>query len=138
MTQRKVLLGQDPAFEPFLGASVGEDEKGMNVTVLSMLARLNVDPWDEASDLALMQDASARQRLEALMKRFKDVPALVQNRGKIISRLISVLPGSRNPAAGPASSFSILAMIPPMGTPLYWVIAAALVFCWVLFLSQGN
>jgi len=32
-------------FDPFLFASVGEDRNGANVTVISALARLGLDPW---------------------------------------------------------------------------------------------
>jgi hypothetical protein len=40
-----ILNPNDPAFERFLYASVGEDWAGRTVSVLSVLARLNLDPW---------------------------------------------------------------------------------------------
>lgn len=39
-------------FDPFLLASVGREENGMQVSVLSALARLGLDPWEEADRLA--------------------------------------------------------------------------------------
>ena len=35
-------------FDRFLYASVGDDNNGMPLTVLSALARMDVDPWEEA------------------------------------------------------------------------------------------
>jgi hypothetical protein len=52
MAYAPTQLGQDPQFEPFLYAPLGEDRRGSSVTVLSMLARLGVDPWSEASELS--------------------------------------------------------------------------------------
>ena len=40
------LIGS--GFGEFLGASIGEDQNGTGLTVLSAFARLNVDPWQEA------------------------------------------------------------------------------------------
>ena len=39
-------LGRE--FDKFLYASVGNDNDGMPLTVLSALARMDVDPWEEA------------------------------------------------------------------------------------------
>ena len=39
-------------FNDFLFAPIGEDGNGMLVSVLSGLARLDVDPWQEAAKLA--------------------------------------------------------------------------------------
>ena len=47
-------------FEKFLYAAVGEDHNGMPLTVLSALARVDVDPWEEAAKLMqLPKDAGA-------------------------------------------------------------------------------
>ena len=42
-----------PAFDPFLVAVIGEDRNEKSVSVLSALAQLDVDPWDEVANLAL-------------------------------------------------------------------------------------
>ena len=47
------LIG--PEFDEFLWASVGEDRNGTGLSVLSALARLDVDPWQEANSLARMR-----------------------------------------------------------------------------------
>ena len=51
-----------PEFDRFLFASVGEEVDGVPLSVLSALARLELDPWDEAARLAhLTREAAADQ-----------------------------------------------------------------------------
>jgi hypothetical protein len=47
------------AFDPFLLESVGVEENGMTVSVLSTLARLGLDPWEEAGRLAVLPKKAA-------------------------------------------------------------------------------
>ncbi len=131
-------MGQNPAFAPFLGATIGEDTNGTNVTVLSMLARLGIDPWTEASDLAAMPERSARKRLDTLMAHFKDVPTLGSDRDKIISALLAFLPKTRAVANPTSQGDEVKLALPPIGAPIYWIILAALVVGWVTYLAQGQ
>ncbi|KIN71905.1 hypothetical protein [Sulfitobacter guttiformis] len=85
-------MGQDPVYERFLGATVGEDSRETNVSVLSMLARLDIDPWLEAAKLAEMSGGAARKRLDALIARFTDVQTPASGRGKVVSNLLDLLP----------------------------------------------
>src|SRR5271155_19523 len=52
MTRAIAMPPVGSEFDEFLYASIGEENNGMLLSVLSALARLNVDPWDEASRLA--------------------------------------------------------------------------------------
>jgi hypothetical protein len=54
-------------FDEFLYATIGEESNGMLLSVLSALARLNLDPWDEASRLARLPRESVIQFLETLI-----------------------------------------------------------------------
>jgi hypothetical protein len=54
-------------FNDFLFASIGEDSNGMPVSVLSGLARLDMDPWQEAAQLAQSPRETATQRLASLI-----------------------------------------------------------------------
>lgn len=138
MAQPKIPLGRDPAFDGFLGAPVGEDRTGANVTVLSMLARLDVDPWVEASELSRMPDAPARKRLEALLTRFKDVPAHLPDRDRVASALLALLP-RQEISAGPSSNGAAhRTMNLPFGARLYWIIATTVLLVWIAALAQGN
>jgi hypothetical protein len=47
----------------FLFAEVGLESSGMTLTVLSMLSRQDLDPWDEASHLASLPQKVAIKRL---------------------------------------------------------------------------
>lgn len=92
MSRTDFLRQGGTAFDGFLYAALGEDRGGNTVSVLSALARLGVDPWDEAADLLDLPREGARNRLDALLGRFGDVPALGRDQGMVIARLIDLLP----------------------------------------------
>jgi hypothetical protein len=54
-------------FNDFLFAPIAEDRHGMPLSVLSALARQNVDPWQEAANLASLPQEAAIQRLTGLI-----------------------------------------------------------------------
>ena len=131
-------MGQDSAYERFLGATVGEDISGAEVSVLSMLARLGLDPWSEASDLDKMPNDHARKRLEALLSRFKDVPTLGSDRGKMVSALLEVLPRKKVSAKRTGQWEPMKRPELVIGAPIYWIIAAVLLLGWFINLAQGQ
>lgn len=55
-------------FDTFLFASIGEDGNGMQVSVLSALSRLGLDPWLEAAELARLSGTAAIEKLTLLMQ----------------------------------------------------------------------
>jgi hypothetical protein len=55
------------AFDPFLFSTIGEERNGMSLSVLSALARLELDPWDEAASLSGMPARAATERLTSLL-----------------------------------------------------------------------
>jgi hypothetical protein len=79
-------------FDAFLYAAVGEDRGGHTVGVLSTLARLGLDPWEEAAELADLPRVDAQSRLNRLLARFGDVPALREEHVPVILRLVAFLP----------------------------------------------
>ncbi len=81
-----------PEFDQFLHAAVGEDRNGAVVTVFSTLARLGLEPRQEASDLAKLSDDAALHRLNALLKKFLDVPALAAGHHSVAQGLVELLP----------------------------------------------
>jgi hypothetical protein len=89
----------------FLHASVGDDRNGNPVTVLSTFARLGLDPWEEASDLARLTPDKARLRLGGRLARFRDVAA--SGSGATVQRLLDLLPQrASNPGRGGVTSAS--------------------------------
>ncbi|GHC59230.1 hypothetical protein [Neogemmobacter tilapiae] len=95
MADPNVLNPHPPEFDRFLHASVGEDRNGYVVTVLSTLARLGLDPWKETAELVTLGRDAARARLGTLLARFRDVPALASDNGRIARDLSELLPEDR-------------------------------------------
>lgn len=93
-----------PEFERFLYAPVGEDRKGGVVTVLSALARLNIDPWTEAAELAALGRQAAAKRLGSVLSRLRDVPALEQTHDSMARDLTHLLPQGTPRPGSPALS----------------------------------
>ena len=97
MAEPNVLDPHPPEFERFLYASVGEDRNGSVVTVLSTLARLGLDPWNETAELVTLGRDAARSRLDTLLARFRDVPALASDHGRVAQDLSQLLPETQTP-----------------------------------------
>ncbi|OSQ27674.1 hypothetical protein TH468_20195 [Thalassospira sp. MCCC 1A03138] len=119
-------IGLDTKYDQFLQMPVGDDSKGTSVTVLSMLARLGLDPWQEASDLAALPRKSAWERLDGLVARFTDVPSVIAGRAEAVSRMIAGLPGGElvdRTRQASASKGTILPDI--LGNRLYLMVAIA-------------
>jgi hypothetical protein len=87
-------------FDNFLHASIGVEGNEMALSVLSALARLNVDPWDEAAELSDLPKHTASQRLASLIARLPTGRWVVADCGVIADRLIGLLP-HRSPSKAP-------------------------------------
>ncbi len=92
MAKPTALNLHPPEYERFLHASVGEDRNGYVVTVFSTLARLGLDPWKETAILVTMGRDAAQARLETLLSRFLDVPALADDHCRVARDLSRLLP----------------------------------------------
>jgi hypothetical protein len=84
------LLG--PEFDAFLFASLEEQGNGKPTSVLSVLARLDIDPWHEAAELARMPRGDARQRLTTLLSQPAVTLELSSGPAAIAERLVKLLP----------------------------------------------
>lgn len=84
------VLGSD--FDRFLFAPLGEDVNDVPLSVLSALARLNIDPWEEAAELARLPGETATQRLTSLIAALPDRSSAHLDPGTIAARLIVLLP----------------------------------------------
>ncbi|MGA8708659.1 MAG: hypothetical protein WB646_16930 [Steroidobacteraceae bacterium] len=84
------LLGSE--FEPFLLAPIGEDNNGMVLTVLSALARLNVDPWEVSATLARLPGDTATRKLASLIAALPNRAQAITDSATIAARLITLLP----------------------------------------------
>lgn len=79
-------------FDDFLLAPICDDNNGMQLTVLSALARLDVDPWEEAASLARLPPAAATWKLASLLAALPAGPLARPAPGTIAARLIPLLP----------------------------------------------
>lgn len=83
-------------FERFLYAPIGQDNNGMPLSVLSALARQDVDPWDEAARLALLPEEKAVTQLVSLLGAFPHAPLACPDPASTATRLITLLPRPRD------------------------------------------
>jgi hypothetical protein len=81
-----------PEFGDFLYAPVGVDRNEMTLSVLSALARLDIDPWKEAAELSELAKHTAAQRLASLIARLPGGRWTRAESGAIADRLIELLP----------------------------------------------
>jgi hypothetical protein len=84
-------------FDSFLFAPIGEDGNSMPLSVLSALARLDLDPWQEAGELARLPREAAAQRLALLIAALPGGPSTHPDHGTIAGRLIALLPHRTGP-----------------------------------------
>ena len=97
----------EPEFDDFLGAPIGEDRNGTGLSVLSALARLDVDPWQEARSLARMPREVAALRLSALIEALPNVPASAIPSRTSAADLVALLPkGKTSNVRPPDSAFA--------------------------------
>ena len=96
-------------FDAFLFAPIGEDNNGNPLTLASVLARLGVDPWDEAAELARLPLESALQRLASRLEAVASGrPASAGDTVNIATRLMALL------HRAPARKASVPASLPAL------------------------
>jgi hypothetical protein len=85
------MASRSSEFNDFLYATVGEDKNGMALTVLSALARQNVDPWEEAAGLSRLPGETAVGNFVAMLDGLPGFASL-SDRTRVAQRLIPLLP----------------------------------------------
>jgi hypothetical protein len=89
MTSSASVSSLTPEFDDFLFARIDADSEATPLSMLSVLARLGLDPWEEAAKLAQLPPASAAQRLVSLIAA---IPSAYPDPGTVSNRLICLLP----------------------------------------------
>ena len=79
-------------FDDFLFARLDEDSDATPISVLSMLARLDIDPWEEAAKLARLPRAAAAGRLVDFIAATPGAAGAYLNAKAVSDRLLSLLP----------------------------------------------
>ena len=92
MTLRPEYSLGHSAYNDFLFGSLGPDAAGTEVTVLSALSRLGIDPWQEAAHLAALPREAAAAALADIILRLPDRTGADANAPVIAARLVALLP----------------------------------------------
>jgi len=111
-------------FNEFLFASIGKEGNGMPLSVVSALARLEIDPWQEAARLSGLPKELAAAALDRLIRRLPVGGWDQAETPNIAARLIELLP-RRDAVARPgdAKSGSHKKANPPA---VIWLLVVAL------------
>ena len=121
-----VLKNSD--LNPFLFAEVGVELNGSTLTMLSTLARLGEDPWQEAALWARQPKSDVIDLLTARIVNMPLTSQALQDARSTASRLVLLLPmQSRTAGSGGASSQPVFAVIPAwywMGLACFWIYLA--------------
>ena len=125
MTRTAVFSDLASEFDDFLYAPIREDRSGLPLSVVSALARLDVDPWEEAAQLAAMSGEAATQRLSLLIASLPAQAPIDPECRTIAARLIALLPQRPVTAAAPhgnAARVETAAKSPALIYAVYYVI----------------
>ncbi|HEY4212411.1 MAG TPA: hypothetical protein VGM84_13110 [Steroidobacteraceae bacterium] len=98
------LLGHE--FDGFLYATLGPERDGPQLTLVSMLAQMNLDPWQVAADLADRPVAAAERRLATMIRSIPDWTATHPETDIVTAKLIALLhqkPRTQGPRAADQS-----------------------------------
>jgi hypothetical protein len=87
----KYSLGHSE-FNEFLFAFIGEERSGQQLTALSALARLGLDPWGEAARLSKLPKEAATHALAASIGALPGGNWKVSDLQSIAARLVNSLP----------------------------------------------
>ena len=128
-TPHPIFSLKTSALNDFLYAPVGEEDNGMVLTVLSALARLGVDPWDEAARLSELPKEAATKRLTLIVSRLPRGQGVQSTAAEIAARLVALLPIKQAPAGyGSATAYAKTPASTAMVTLFLVILINALVF----------
>lgn len=88
-------------YNEFLFTTVDVEAKGEMLTVLSALARLDVDPWQEAARLSDLPRDVAATSLASTLARLPSMGRNIADAAAIAARLVAILPAASTPAIPP-------------------------------------
>src|ERR1044071_5601770 len=122
MTLRQPFRPLRPDLDKFLFAAVGDEVKGIPLSVVSALTRLGLDPWKEAGRLSSL---SHREAVEQLARLIAELPGNSRTFGEardIAGRLVNLLPKhGPNPISLPQVQIRPRFLRPAMLKPsLFW------------------
>jgi hypothetical protein len=127
-----------PQFDDFLFARINEDSEATPLSVLSVLARLGVDPWEEAAKLAQLPRISASKRLVAFIVATPGAPSAYLNAKTVCDRLIDLLPSPAGVSIPPHKERGTRALTKSRFVIWPVVIAVILAIQWIVISRQST
>jgi len=121
-------------FHPFLYALIGDDKNGVPLSMLSALARQDIDPWEQAAEWSRLPRNAATRELATLLSALPEGPCTRPAPAAIAARLITLLP-TEKAFAGDASTPDAA---PASLTHLIVSKNMRLIFIYALFLLLGQ
>jgi hypothetical protein len=130
---------RDSSLNAFLFSDVGTEANGSSLTMLSLLARLGKDPWDEAAAWSRKPKDAAIRSLTDSISRMPPNQQVLDDARLTAARLVTLLPNQAAPNAAPRSASSLspsLATIPKAN--LYVFVCLALFLAFNLWVTVGS
>jgi hypothetical protein len=136
MSRSDVFALEKSGLNTFLFAEVGTETNGSVLTVLSVLARLGRDPWEEAARWADLPKATIVDRLTQCITQMPLSEQALRDANRTALRLIQLLPVAPTLSVRTGFDTSRMPRI-PRWAPMF-LIAAALALTIGILLSQAN
>jgi hypothetical protein len=119
---RKAYRPLRPELDSFLFAGVGAERDGIPLTIISTLARLGLDPWNEAERLSSLPKCEAVEQLARLIAELPGARRPLAEAREIAGGLIERLPRYHEPKAErstqPAQPWRWRHRFPPIPIPI--------------------
>jgi hypothetical protein len=86
------ITSRGSEYHAFLYAPISEDREGMTLSVLSALARQELDPWTEAARLSQLPQKTATEQIMGLLELLPGRIVATLDREEVARRLSALLP----------------------------------------------
>ena len=118
MDHRSRFSSLSTSYDSFLFAPVCDDANGTRLSVISALARMGVDPWEEATRLAAMPKAIAEKTLLSILDLVSGRSWKSPEAAAIAAQLVRLLP---QPNEAASMSTTQPASVPAQRQSYWWV-----------------
>lgn len=106
MANQCLALNVVSQYDEFLFAPICDEPGGMRLSVLSALARMNVDPWEEAARLATLSTPDAERTLVSRLNLFPGKRQRSVETEILAARLVALLPKANKATTAKAATIA--------------------------------
>jgi hypothetical protein len=125
-------------FNDFLFAPIGDEGNGMTLSVISALARLDIDPWGEAARLSDLSKERAVQALAPIIARLPGGRWAPADSRDIAMRLVAFLPRRDRIAPPTAAAAGVGAKRGPRDILLVAALVVSAIFWFAMALHHQS